>query len=70
MWYVKNLPTWERILRLVASLALAACAYRFWGHPAGVLFAVLAIFNTLTAVFGFCPACALAGRRLKQKSEV
>ena len=48
MWYVKNLPTWERIVRLIASVALAACAYRFWGHPGGILFAVLAVFNTLT----------------------
>ncbi len=70
MLYVKNLPTWERILRFVASLAMALCAYEFRGHPAGIVFAVLAVFNTLTAVFGFCPACAMAGRRLKPKAEV
>ena len=69
MLYVKNLPTWERIVRVVASVALAFCAYRLWGHPGGVLFAALAVFNTLTALFGFCPACALAGRRLKPNSE-
>ena len=70
MLYLKNLPTWERVLRLVASLAMAFCAYKFWGHPGGVVFAVLALVNALTAVFGFCPACAMAGRRLKPKAGV
>ena len=67
MFYVKNLPTWERAVRLLASVAVALCAYKFWGHPAGVIFAVLAVYNTLTAIFGFCPACALAGRKLAPK---
>ena len=67
MLYVKNLPTWERSVRLVASLAMAGCAYRFWSHPLGVIFALLAVYNTLTAIFGFCPACALAGRRPQSK---
>ena len=68
MLYVKNLPNWERIVRLLASVAMAICAYSFWGHPIGVIFAVLAVYNTLTSIFGFCPACALAGRRLKSKT--
>jgi hypothetical protein len=68
MPYVKNLPAWERVVRLVASLALAACAYRFWGHPAGIVFAALAVYNTATAIFGFCPGCAMAGRRSQSKS--
>lgn len=69
MFYVKNLPFWERALRLLASAAMAFCAYRFWEHPAGVIFALLAAYNTLTALFGFCPACALMGRRLEAKSR-
>jgi hypothetical protein len=67
MLYVKNLPAWERAVRLVASLAMATCAIRFWGHLLGVIFALLAVYNTLTAIFGFCPACALAGRRPQSK---
>lgn len=68
MLYVKNLPVWERIIRLLASLAMAGCAWKFWGHPAGAIFAGLAVYNTLTAIFGFCPACALAGRRLRAQN--
>ena len=70
MLYVKNLPAWERSVRLLASVAMSLCAYKFWGHPLGVIFAVLAVYNALTATFGFCPACAMAGRRLKPKGNL
>ena len=70
MLYAKNLPNWERIVRLLASAVIALCAYKFWGHPLGVIFALLAVYNTLTSIFGFCPACALAGRRLNTTTGV
>ena len=35
MFYVKNLPNWERVVRLLASVAMAVCAYTFWGRPVG-----------------------------------
>jgi hypothetical protein len=65
MVYVRNVPSWERAARLVIGLAvLGAClavapspVYRWIGIASG-------IGIVLTAVFGFCPACALVGRRL------
>ncbi|MBR0718393.1 DUF2892 domain-containing protein [Bradyrhizobium liaoningense] len=70
MFYRKNLPAWERIARLVAAAAMGVCAARFWGTPVGYLWAVLAIPMALTSVVGFCPMCALAGRRIRAKSEL
>ncbi len=63
MLYRKNLPTWERAVRLIGASAMALCAWRLWGGPGGVVFAVAAVAAALTAVVGFCPMCALAGRR-------
>ena len=64
MLYRKNLPGWERGVRVVAALAMATCAAHFGRNPVGTTFAVLAAVAAATAFFGFCPACALAGRRL------
>ena len=67
MFYVKNVPGWERILRAVAGLAMIACGLLgLKGLPIGYLLAGSGIATTLTGFFGFCPMCALAGRRLKE----
>lgn len=65
MFYVKNVPVWERALRVVVSLAALAFAALHWDGAtlavaAGAMGAVLA----LTGLVGFCPMCALAGRKL------
>ncbi|MFO1111489.1 MAG: DUF2892 domain-containing protein [Bradyrhizobium sp.] len=65
MFYRKNLPGWERALRVIAGLALIA-----WGLiaysaiPLGYVLAAGGATAILTGFFGFCPMCALAGRRL------
>ena len=41
MFYVKNVPTWERIVRNVMGAILS-----------------------MTGLFGFCPMCAMVGRKL------
>lgn len=69
MFYWNNLPAWERGTRLVAALATGACAYHYWGGPAGMVFAVVSVSSALTAVVGFCPMCALAGRRLRARAK-
>lgn len=60
--YAKNLPAWERIARI--ALSAAAVAYGLalpgpwsWGVAAS------AITFAVTGLFGFCPACAMMGRR-------
>lgn len=62
MWYVKNLPAWERGLRLLAGMLMGACAWHFGLNPVGIGFAVAGVISGLTAVVGYCPMCAMAGR--------
>lgn len=64
MMYRKNLPGWERLARLGAALGLCIAAWLFRDGPLGLVFTALAATAALTSVFGFCPACAMVGRRL------
>lgn len=61
----RNLPTWERLLRLLASCALGIAGWAW--ISAGPLFwlsMATAVTLAASALAGFCPACALFGRRL------
>lgn len=67
MFYLKrNLPAWERALRAAGAIALLAAAW-LSGIPAGsALFWLLiagAATLAITGVLGFCPACAMLGRK-------
>lgn len=63
MFFRKNLPGWERTIRLFAGAAIAACGLYWFGlTPAGYALAAAGGFTALTALFGFCPACAMIGR--------
>jgi hypothetical protein len=64
MLYKKNLPRWERAVRFITGALMAACAARFGLTPVGLGFGVATLFAWATAFVGFCPMCALAGRRL------
>ena len=66
MFYVKNVPVWERLLRGALGAALAIFALlSLEGAMAWVAIASGAGM-VLSGIFGFCPACAMAGRRLKE----
>jgi hypothetical protein len=67
-FYVKNLPAWERSLRVVLALAGAALAAVFLPVPVRWVGIAAALGFGLTGAVGFCPLCALAGRRLANKS--
>lgn len=65
MFHLKrNLPAWERVIRLCLGVFAAAGAFYFL--PTGTLrllgFAMAAVLAS-TAVVGFCPACAMLGRK-------
>jgi hypothetical protein len=68
MFYTKNLPTWERALRVVAGVAIAVVGLVSHQPPliAGTLLAT-GIFTGMTGFFGFCPMCALVGRKLDKR---
>ena len=67
MFYVKNVPTWERIVRVIAGLAAIVAGYSLVGGMWGTLIAVSAAGIVGSGLFGFCPMCAMVGRRLEQK---
>ncbi|MHB8716144.1 MAG: YgaP family membrane protein [Sulfuricaulis sp.] len=69
MLYVKNLPWWERSLRISAGTIAAAYALLGVGGVIGSVILAGGIGMALTGIFGFCPACALAGRRLEKRLQ-
>jgi len=65
MVYVKNVPNGERLLRVVLGAAVAGAGIAMVGGMAGWLIAASAGGLVLSGLFGFCPACAMVGRKLK-----
>jgi Protein of unknown function (DUF2892) len=65
-FFVKNVPSTERAIRLI----LGAAAVTFGlvtGSTLGWIVLASGVMFTATGLFGFCPMCALAGRRLARK---
>ncbi len=65
MFYRKNLPGWERAMRVVGGVVMIA--YGLVAMPAtaaGYLIAATGALTIATGFFGFCPMCAMVGRRL------
>jgi amino acid transporter len=69
MFFLKrNLPTWERAVRIAMGVVIGAAIL---GGVTTGLVSYLAIATAatlvLTAFVGFCPACAMVGRRYLEK---
>ena len=68
MFYIKNLPTWERALRiLVGLLGLGYAAMQWNGSALAIILGLSAATLAVTGLFGFCPMCAMMGRKLKKE---
>lgn len=65
MFHIKrNLPAWERFARTTAGLLVVGAI--LGGYTTGIMTVVAiaaAATMVLTAFVGFCPACAMVGRR-------
>ena len=68
MFFQKNLPMWERALRTCVGLAIAAVAFMIPTEPMvkWLLVASGASFVAMGFV-GFCPMCAMVGRKLDRR---
>ncbi|HYS88396.1 MAG TPA: DUF2892 domain-containing protein [Bradyrhizobium sp.] len=65
MFYRRNLPAWERVARVLGGAAMVACGLvGLPSLPIGYLIAGAGVVTVMTGFFGFCPMCAMAGRRL------
>jgi hypothetical protein len=43
-------------------------ALAFWIKPVGIVVAIAALGIVVSGLVGFCPACALLGRRLERNA--
>jgi uncharacterized membrane protein len=65
MFYRKNLPGWERAVRTIGGVAMIAYGLLSMpGTMAGYLIAGTGAVAIATGFFGFCPMCAMVGRKL------
>ncbi len=65
MFYEKNLPTVERVVRFVIGAAAVAGGIVYFGSaPMGWALGLMGVMAAMSGVMGFCPGCAMAGRRL------
>ncbi len=69
MFYVKNVPNWERALRVAAGVIAAWAGIALLGGWWGLLLAASAAGIVASGLFGFCPMCALVGRRLDKAAK-
>ena len=67
MLYVKNLPLWERLLRIGAGALILVYAYMNIDGVIGWFTMAAGVGTAVTGIFGFCPACAMVGRRLDKQ---
>jgi hypothetical protein len=69
MLFVKNLPVWERTLRVLVGVGIIGYGiYRYHGAFMQFPFMGAGVIAALTGFFGFCPACWLLGRKLKSEN--
>ena len=61
MIFRKNLPGWERTMRVVLGAILIGYGP---AAPLGYAIAAGGLTAILTGFFGFCPMCAMVGRKL------
>lgn len=68
MLYLKNVPNGERVVRLVMGLALLGAALWLLGSTTvGWTVGAMGLMAAMSGLIGYCPMCALAGRRLAPK---
>lgn len=69
MFYVKNVPGWERAVRIALGVIVAVLAVVWIKGVAGIAVAVAAAGIVVSGLVGFCPACAMVGRRLDKSQR-
>jgi hypothetical protein len=67
MLYRKNVGSeegWGRVL--LGALIVAGSLTQLGTTPLGLALVASGVFTALTGLFGYCPACAMVGRKLPQ----
>jgi hypothetical protein len=68
MFYRKNVWAWEQMVRLVAGVMMIGGGLMFLAGWLSYAVAAMGLYLALTGVFGYCPACAMIGRKHIEKS--
>ena len=64
MWFRKNVGGSERSARLIGGGLMIACGIiGLHASMLGLLLSCAGVVTIATGLFGYCPACAMAGRR-------
>jgi hypothetical protein len=64
MLYVKNVPSAERVIRVLVGFALLGGALVWLGAtPPGWLMGSMGMMAAMSGLIGWCPMCAMAGRK-------
>lgn len=64
MLYRKNVGSKEGVVRVLVGVLIVARSLMHYGvTPLGLVLAGSGVVAVLTGLFGFCPACALVGRK-------
>ena len=70
MLYRKNIPGWERGVRIVAGAMMIAAGFLVLPRsPLAYMVAAMGAMVVLTGFVGYCPMCSIAGRRLPEKHQ-
>jgi hypothetical protein len=65
LFYRKNLPGWERAVRTIGGIGMIAVGLLgLSGTTSVYVVAGAGAVAIATGFFGFCPTCAMVGRRL------
>jgi hypothetical protein len=68
MLYVKNVSTAERVIRVIMGLALLGGTLAWFGPTlGGWTLGAMGMMAALSGLIGWCPMCAIAGRKLESK---
>ena len=65
MFYRKNIYRWEQWSRVAIGVGMAAWGLLVAGNLLGYGVAAAGAGLAVTGIVGWCPACAMIGRRLK-----
>lgn len=67
MLYVKNVPGPERVVRVIMGVGLLVLSLVWFGSTAtGWVAGLIGAMAVMSGLLGFCPACAMVGRRLSR----
>ena len=67
MFYRKNVGPMERMTRILFGVGLAGAGLGLYGLSlSGWVAVATGVFTMATGIVGFCPACALVGRRVPE----